>query len=67
MKGRHGRTGRKMGTVLGLLLDSRFPGDVANLGKVLELSKVLGPTGTTKEVGSSRLLGRSYRGKKNRK
>lgn len=57
----------KMGTVLGLLPDSRFPGDVANLGKVLELSKVLGPTGTTKEVGSSRLLGRSYRGKKNRK
>ena len=53
-----------MGTVLALLPNSR---DVANLGKGLELSKVLGPTGTTKAVGSSVLLGRSYRGKKNRK
>jgi hypothetical protein len=59
------RTVRKGGPKL--TPNPRFPGDVANLGKGLGLSKVLGPTGTTRAVGSSRILGRSYRGKKNRK
>lgn len=49
------RTGRKDGPKL--TPSPGFPGDMANLGKGLGLSKVLGPTWTTRAVGSSRLFG----------
>lgn len=58
---RGGQAGR-LGMVLGLPSTPSSRGTWKGLG----LSKVLGPTGTTRAVGSNKLLGRSYRGKKNR-
>lgn len=56
------RTVRKDGPKL--TSNPGFPGNVANLGKGLELSKVLGPTGTTRAVVQADSLGDLTEGRK---